>query len=114
MIIDFSGINHPQTMGSGQGKHVDLCPDCKYFLHVHYRSRLPTPEWLTGAKITEKYGNQDVKISIHAMTRCASHASPAGAKMRQAFLEAAIKSGIDVMETVDDFRSRQRLKDRSY
>lgn len=100
MIIDFS------SLGSGDGKQVDLCSDCAYSLKISHRGRVPQMLWLTGAQITEQYGSQDVKINIRGIKRCAKHAKRGGAdaKAQPAFLEAALKSGVDILENVDNYR----------
>jgi len=63
----------------------------------------------------EQYGAQDVKITVRGIKRCARHAARGGAdaKARPKFLEAALKSGIDVNESVDIYR-RDILKQRRH
>lgn len=64
-------------------------------------------DWLTGAEITEQYGAQDVKITVRGIKRCARHKARGGADAKRSpgFMEAAMKSGIDVSESVDDYRA---------
>lgn len=107
MIIEFS------SLGSGELKDTNICPECKYFINIRYRSSVPTVDWLTGEEIMLVYGSQDVKIAVRGLKRCVRHAARGGAdaKQRPAFLEAALKSGIDINEGVDDYRTnilRQR------
>lgn len=101
MIIDFS------YLGSGDGKQTDLCSDCKYFLKISRHDGAPQVMWLTGAQVMEQYGNQDVKITLRGIKRCARHAARGGAdaKAKPGFLEQALKSGIDISEDVDDYRT---------
>ncbi len=101
MIIDFS------SLGSGSGKQIDLCGDCKYTLKIQRHNYPAIMDWLTGAQIIEQYGAQDVKITVRgSIRRCARHAARGGAdaKAKPAFLEAALKSGIDLNESVDSYR----------
>jgi len=101
MIIDFS------SLGSGSGKQVDLCDACIYTVKIQRHNYPAVVDWLTGAQIMEQYGSQDVKITVRGIKRCAMHAARGGvdAKARPKFLEAALKSGIDVNELVDDYRT---------
>ena len=105
MIIDFS------SLGSGAGKDVDLCGDCRYFVTVRFRADVPKVAWLTGDEIRKQYKDKDVKIVIRALTRCQGHASPKGAKPQPEFMNAALRSGIDVNEVVDRYR-RDVLRER--
>ena len=100
MIIDFS------SLGTGDGKQVDLCSDCKYTLKIQRHNYPATMNWLTGAQVMEQYGSQDAKITVIGIKRCSRHAARGGAdaKPKPAFLDAALKSGIDVNESVDDYR----------
>lgn len=98
MIIDFS------TLGTGQGKDVDLCGQCKYFITVRFRADVPKVAWLTGDEIRKQYKDKDVKIVIRALTRCKGHSSPKGAKPQPEFMNAALRSGIDVKDVVDRYR----------
>ncbi len=106
MILDFS------SLGSGAGNHVDLCPECKYFISIKWRSRVPTAAWLTGEEIMTVYGSQDVKISVRGIKGCKRHGvRSAEAKAKPVFIEAALKSNIDINENVDIYR-RDILKQR--
>jgi hypothetical protein len=105
MIIGFS------SLGCGAGKDVDLCGDCKYSIKIQYRTDVPKVAWLTGDQIRQQYEDKDVKITIRALTRCKAHASNRSAKARPAFMEAALKSGIDVIQRVDLYR-RDILRER--
>ncbi len=100
-IIEFS------TLGSGEGKQTDLCGECKYTLKIQHHNHPATMDWLTGTEIMEQYGSQDVKITVRGIRRCARHAARGGpdAKGKPGFLEAALKSGIDVCEDVDTYRT---------
>lgn len=107
MILDFS------SLGSGAGNHVDLCPECKYFINIRYRSSVPTVSWLTGEEIMLVYGSQDVKIAVRGIKGCKNHGPRRGQedKAKPAFLRAALRSGININENVDDYRTnilRQR------
>jgi len=63
-------------------------------------------DWLTGAEITEQYGAQDVKITVRGIKRCARHKARGGAdaKAKPGFMAAALKSGVDISEGVDNYR----------
>ncbi len=100
MIIDFS------SLGTGAGKQVDLCSECKYFMKVSCHDRAPQVTWLTGAQIMEQYGSKDVKLTVHGIRRCARHAARGGvdAKVKPAFMDAVLKSGADISEDVDEYR----------
>ena len=106
MIIDFS------SLGSGDGGQVDLCGECKYTIKIQRHNYPATMDWLTGTEITEQYGSQDVKITVRGIKRCAGHRewNPEKAA-KPAFLEAALKSGIDIYEDVDIYR-KDILKSR--
>ena len=98
--IDFS------SLGSGTGKQVDLCGECRYSLKISRRDRAPQVAWLTGAQAMEQYGRQDVKITVRGIKRCARHAARGTeAKARPAFLREAMESGIDINESVDNYRT---------
>ena len=101
MIIDFSAL------GSGKGKDIDLCSDCKYTVKIQRHNYPAVVDWLTGAQIMEQYGSRDVKITVRGIKRCAMHKARGGAdaKGKPAFIEQALKSGIDVSEGVDDYRA---------
>lgn len=88
---------------------MDLCGECKYTLKIQRHNYPPTVDWLTGAEIMQKYGSQDVKITVRGIKRCARHAAR-DADVRPAFLEAAIKSGVDISEHVDDYRRDLRRR----
>ena len=94
-------------MGAGEGRQTDLCGECKYTLKIQRHNYPATMEWLTGAEIMEQYGAQDVKITVRGIKRCARHKARGGAdaKGKPAFIEQALKSGIDVSERVDDYRA---------
>ncbi len=64
-------------------------------------------DWLSGTEIMEQYSSQDVKITVRGIRRCARHAARGGADAKRSpgFLEAALKSGIDVSEDVDIYRT---------
>jgi len=100
LILDFSSI------GSGDGSQVDLCGDCKYTVKIQRHNYPAVVDWLTGAQIMEQYGSRDVKITVRGIKRCKRHAARGGADApaRPEFLKAALKSGIDVSESVDDYR----------
>lgn len=101
MIIEYS------VLGSGDGKQVDLCGDCKYTIKIQRHNYPAVMDWITGSQIMEQYGSRDdVKVTITHIKRCVRHAVRGGAdaKAKPAFLEAALKSGIDVNESVDDYR----------
>jgi len=102
MIIEFA------LMGSGQGKDVTLCDECFYSVKVRYRSsagRLPTLDLLTGAQIKERYGNKDVKVQITAISRvCRQHKARKNEKPGPDLMNAALKSGIDILPEVDKWR----------
>jgi hypothetical protein len=103
MIIDFSSI------GSGAGKCVDLCAECRYFIKIQHRGMPAQVAWLSGAQIEGQYGARDVKITILGLKRCKQHSGGvqkgnADKKPRHAFMEAAMKSGIDVTPELDDYR----------
>lgn len=55
----------------------------------------------------EQYCSQDVKITVRGIKRCARHAVRGGmnAKEKPVFVEAAMKSGIDITEKLDDYRT---------
>jgi hypothetical protein len=101
MIIDFS------SLGSGDGKNIDLCGDCRYSIKISRHNRAPQVAWLTGMQIVEQFGSQDVKITVRGIKRCARHAARGGAdaKPRPAFIEHALRSGIDISDKVDDYRT---------
>jgi len=101
MIIDFSAL------GSGKGKDIDLCSDCKYTVKIQRHNYPAVVDWLTGAQIMEQYGSRDVKITVRGIKRCARHAARGGHNKaaKPAFLEAALSSGIDLNESVDKYRS---------
>jgi len=109
MIIDFSAL------GSGKGKDIDLCSDCKYTVKIQRHNYPAVVDWLTGAQIMEQYGSQDVKITVRGIKRCARHAARGGPNKaaKPAFLEAALNSGIDLNESVDDYRTNI-LKQRQH
>ncbi len=98
MIIEFS------SLGAGEG---DLCGECKYTLKIQHHNHPATMDWLTGSQIMEQYGSQDVKITVRGIKRCARHAARGGADAKRSpgFLEAALKSGIDISEGVDNYRA---------
>ena len=99
MIIEFS------KLGAGEGKQTDLCGECKYTLKIQRHNYPPTISWLTGEQIKEQYGSRDVKITVQAIKRCHRHAARNPTKAaKPAFLEAALRSGIDVYEDVDKYR----------
>ena len=108
MIIDFS------SLGSGECKGVDLCGDCRYFLRISYRDRVPQISWLSGTQIMDQFSNQDVKITVRSINPCARHAASAkymreaaagGTKGDTRFLNRALRSGVDINAAVDDYRS---------
>jgi hypothetical protein len=102
MIIDFS------SLGSGAGRQVDLCAECRYFVKISYHNRPAQVAWLSGAQIEGQYGAKDVKITIQGLKRCKQHSggakkeASANRKPRPAFMEAAMRSGIDINPQVDD------------
>ncbi len=100
MILDFS------SLGSGDGRQVDMCGECKYTLKIRRHNHPPTIDWLTGAQIREQYGSRDVKIIVQAIRPCHRHVARNPEKAaKPAFLEAALSSGIDINESVDDYRT---------
>jgi hypothetical protein len=104
MIIDFS------SLGSGTGKQVDLCDQCRYFIKISMRDSVPKAAWHTGEQIKGGFSHKDVKITISGIKRCKRHGGGlkngnADRKPKPAFLEAAIRSGIDINESLDDYRS---------
>jgi hypothetical protein len=100
MIIDFSSI------GSGAGQQVDLCAECRYFIKIQHLLTQPAQvAWLSGAQIEGQYGARDVRITIQGLKRCKRHGGGVkngnvDKKPRHAFMEAAMKSGIDVNEAM--------------
>jgi hypothetical protein len=100
MILDFS------SLGTGDGKQIDICGECKYFLKISRHDYPATAAWLTGEQIMDQYGSHDVKITVRGIRRCARHAARGGdeKKARPVFIEQALKSGIDISEDVDDYR----------
>lgn len=104
MIIDFS------SLGSGTGKQVDLCAECRYFIKIQHHNRPAQVAWLSGAQIEGQYGPRDVKITIQGLKRCKNHSggvhreSASKNKLRPAFMEAAMRSGIDICEDVDKYK----------
>lgn len=94
-------------MGEGEGKQTDLCGECHYSLKISRHDRAPQVTWLTGAQIMEQYGSQDVKITVRGIRRCKRHAARGGtdAPAKPGFMEAALSSGIDISEDVDDYRT---------
>ncbi len=109
MIIEFS------CLGIGSGRQTDLCGQCRYFLKIQYRDKPAQVAWLSGAQIEGRYGAEDVKITIHGLKRCKRHGGGlktgnADRKPRRAFMEAAIRSGIDILEGVDDNRYDRRQR----
>lgn len=99
VIINFS------TLGGGDGRHVDLCGECKYTIKIQRHNHAPQISWLTGDQITQQYGTQDVKITIQGIKRCHRHAARGNnAKPQPAFLNAALRSGIEINPGVDDYR----------
>ena len=105
MIIDFS------SLGSGAGKQTDLCNECRYFIKIQHRNRPAQVSWLSGEQITGRFGAEDVKITIQGLKRCKWHGGGlkngnADRKPRHAFMEAAMRSGININEAVDASGSR--------
>lgn len=100
MIIDFS------SLGTGDGRQTDLCGECHYSMKISRHDRAPQITWLTGAQVMEQFGSQDVKITVRGMRRCARHAARGGpgAPAKPGFMEAALKSGVDITEDVDNYR----------
>lgn len=96
MIIDFS------SLGSGTRNQVDLCGTCRYFINIQYRNRAATAAWLTGDEIMQQYHDQEVKITVRGLKHCAAHRS--SARETPEFLKAALKSGIDIYDSVDRYR----------
>lgn len=107
MIIQFSAL------GAGDSRQTDLCGDCKYTLMIQRHDYPATMSWLTGSQIMEQYGSQDVKITVRGIKPCIRHAARGGAdgKRGPRFLEAALKSGIDISDNVDEYR-KNILKQR--
>jgi len=111
MIIDFS------SLGSGTGKQADLCNECRYFIKIQHRNRPAQVSWLSGEQITGRFGAEDVKITIQGLKRCKHHSG--GVKIESArknriarpeFLEAAMRSGIDIVPVVDDYRYNRKQR----
>jgi len=112
MIIDFS------SLGSGTGKQTDLCNECRYFVKISMRDSVPKAAWYTGEQIIGGFGRRDVKITIQGLKRCKRHGGGmknnmhANKKPRAEFMKAAMRSGIDVHEAVDNYK-HDILKQRS-
>lgn len=103
MIVEFSSI------GSGSGSQTDLCGQCRYFIKIQHHDRPAQAAWLTGDQITGRFGAEDVKITIQGLKRCKRHgggmkseSANANKKPRSEFMKAAMRSGIDINEAVDD------------
>lgn len=102
MIIDFS------SLGSGAGNQVDLCGTCRYFIKIQHRNRPAQVAWMSGEQITGRFGAEDVKITIQGLKRCKRHGGGmknnvhANKKPRAEFMKVAMRSGIDLNESVDD------------
>jgi hypothetical protein len=111
MIIDFS------SLGSGAGKQVDLCAECRYFVKIQHHNRPAQAAWLSGAQIEGQYGARDVRITIQGLKRCKQHSGGVkttvntNKKPRPKFMEAAMRSGIDINTSVDDYKTilKQRV-----
>lgn len=103
MIIDFS------SLGSGTGKQVDLCAECRYFIKIQHHNMPAQVAWLSGAQLEGQYGSRDVKITIQGLKRCKQHSGgvkqgTVDRKPRHAFMEAAMRSRIDICEDVDKYK----------
>lgn len=95
LIIDFS------SLGSGTGRQVDLCGTCRYFIKIQYRNQVPTATWHTGEEIIRHYQDKEVKITVRGLKTCQAHHF---SKDAPGFLQAALRSGIDISERVDSYR----------
>lgn len=103
MLVDFS------SLGSGTGSQTDLCAECRYFIKIQHRNMPAQVAWLSGAQIEGQYGARDVKITIQGLKRCKRHGGGlkngnTDKKPRHAFMEAAMRSGIDLNPQVDDYK----------
>ena len=104
MKIDFS------SLGSGTGKQVDLCDQCRYFIKISARDSVPKVAWHTGEQIIGGFSHKDVKITISGIKRCKRHGGGlkngnADRKPQAAYMKAAMRSGIDLNPEIDNYKS---------
>ncbi len=103
MRLEFS------SLGTSTGKQTDLCGQCRYFIKIQHHDRPAQVAWMSGEQITGRFGAEDVKITIQGLKRCKRHGGGmknnvhANKKLRPEFIEAAMRSGIDLNESVDDY-----------
>ena len=98
MIIEFS------SLGSGDDQ-VDLCGECKYSVKVLSHNHVAQWRFYNGTDIKSLYGDKDVKLVVVGIKRCHAHAARNPEKpAKPAFLEAALNSGIDINDRVDEYR----------